>query len=132
MIFKHIKDIIQGKATIGKKRSSQWPRVRGEHLKTYPQCAVCGSKKKVEVHHKKPFHMHPELELEPSNLISLCESKKNGINCHLLVGHLGSYRDMNPDVELDSGTWSEKLSRRYLAKARQDLLEVLQKKIDAG
>ena len=115
MILKHIKDVIQGKAPIGKKRSSQWPKVRKEHLEKNPTCAVCGSASKVEVHHKTPFHMNPLLELEPSNLITLCETKKNGINCHLLMGHLGNYKSVNPDVEVDASAWNEKLKKKSVA-----------------
>lgn len=58
-----------------------------------------------------PFHEAPELELEPSNLMTLCERKKYGINCHLLVGHLGDYRRINPDVHGDAETWRTKLLR---------------------
>jgi len=66
-----------------------------------PRCEVCGSKKKVEVHHVIPFSLAPDLELEPSNFISLCENKKYGINCHLLLGHLGNYRRFNASVKAD-------------------------------
>lgn len=81
----------------GTERSNQWPKVRKAYLSKNPGCAVCGGKKKVEVHHKKPFHTHPELELDPNNFISLCEGNKE-INCHLIVGHGGSFKDINPDV----------------------------------
>lgn len=110
MILKYIKDRIQGKAPSGAKRSSQWPKVRKEHLEKNPTCAVCGSTAKVEVHHMVPFHVNPTLELVPSNLITLCEAKKKGINCHLLIGHLGNYRGSNPDVLIDSQSWSIKLN----------------------
>jgi len=56
---------------------------------------LCGGTKAVEVHHLIPFSIAPDLELDPHNLITLCERKKYGINCHLLVGHLGNYRRFN-------------------------------------
>ena len=81
----------------GKKRSSKWRRVRADFIKKYPFCAVCGGKKKLEVHHIVPFHIEPEKELTNSNLITLCEQGPS-LNCHLIVGHRGSYRRWNPFV----------------------------------
>lgn len=111
MILKNIKDVVQGKASLTCTRSSKWPTVRKHHLKNNPICAVCGGKDKIEVHHIKSFHEHPELELESTNLITLCESKSFGIVCHLLVGHLGKYKKINPDVLKDAKTWNEKLNK---------------------
>lgn len=109
MIIKNIKDVIQGKAPLGHKRSNHWPTVRKHHLEQNPVCIVCGDKEKLEVHHIKPFHEHPELELEPTNLITMCESKSYGIICHLLVGHNGSYKKINPNVLEDAKIWNTKL-----------------------
>ena len=75
----------------------------------HPNCAVCGGNKKVEVHHKHPFHVHPELELEPSNFITLCENDKDGVNCHLLFGHLGNFKSVNLSVEADAENWKNKI-----------------------
>ena len=110
-LIKHIKDRLSGKVPKGHKRSSKWGKVRLEHLTKQPNCAVCGSLKKTEVHHIQPFHLKPELELDPGNLITLCESWNNGICCHLLVGHLGNYKKENPDVKKDAKQWSKKLNK---------------------
>ena len=110
-IIKHIKDRLQGKVPSGSKRSSKWPKVRAEYLAKNPNCAVCGSLTKVEIHHKKPFHLDPSKELDPKNLIALCEAWKNGICCHLLVGHLGNYKKENKDVEKDAKIWKKKLGK---------------------
>ncbi len=96
----------------GTKRSPKWPAARREHLKKFPRCAVCGGKKKVEVHHILPFHLHPMLELDPTNFVSLCENKRDGVHCHLLVGHLGSFKSFNPDVLLDAANWMQKILGR--------------------
>ena len=101
MIIQNIKDKIK----YGKTRSPEWSSVRKKHIGLNPTCAVCGSTKKVEVHHKKPFHLHPELELDPDNLISLCEGKEfSSVICHLTFGHLGNYQDVNPDIEATAKT----------------------------
>ena len=108
-VIKHVLDRIQGKADKNQKRSSKWPRERNKYKKKHPRCAVCGSKKKVEIHHIIPFHYAPDLELDPKNFMSLCENKKYGINCHLLIGHLGNYKKFNINCELDSLIWKGKL-----------------------
>ncbi len=97
--------------TQGKKRSSKWRKVRNAYKKKNPKCALCKGKVKVEIHHKKPFHLFPELELVKNNLISLCESGKYGITCHQLVGHLGNYKRYNPNVEIDVIIWNYKLKK---------------------
>jgi 5-methylcytosine-specific restriction endonuclease McrA len=98
--------------TQGKKRSGKWPTVRRKHLAMNPTCAICGGNKKLEVHHMRPFHLHPDLELDPKNLITLCENQNDGVNCHLLFGHLGSYRSFNVNVQQDAASWAKKIARR--------------------
>tara|TARA_Y100000310_G_C20433429_1_gene692576 strand:- start:51 stop:389 length:339 start_codon:yes stop_codon:yes gene_type:complete len=108
-IIEQLKDRIQGKAPKGAKRSVLWRKVRKRHLKDNPTCAVCESKRRLQVHHKIPFHIAPHLELEPTNLVSLCENGKYGIVCHIAIGHLGNYRRTNPSCDLDIMIWNKKL-----------------------
>jgi len=115
-MLQKITDTIQGKAPLAVKRSSQWSVIRRKHLTNHPCCAVCGGTSKLEVHHIKPFHTHPELELDPDNLITLCESKSFGVICHLFVGHLGSYKAINPNVVEDAKNWNTKIKLRYERK----------------
>ena len=88
---------------IGAPRSGQWPRVRREHLAKQTECQACGRSKTLEVHHVHPFHEQPALELDPSNLITLCADP-----CHIVHGHLMSWLKTNPDVVADC--------QRYRAK----------------
>jgi len=111
-MFKYIKDIAQKKASIGERRSPQWQTIRKKHLKNQPTCAACGGDKTLEVHHIKRFNEHPELELDLNNLITLCESKNNGVCCHLLFGHLGNYKSINPNVVEDASIWNNKITKR--------------------
>ena len=82
------------------KRSSKWETVRKNHLIKENFCRMCGNTNNIEVHHKNPFHIHPELELDPNNLISLCE--EYGIECHLKHGHLGNWKNFNPNIEQEA------------------------------
>jgi hypothetical protein len=105
-----LKDRLSGKAPRGSRRSSRWRGVRDRVLKERPGCAVCGGLKWLEVHHVVPFHVRPELELEDTNLIILCE-KPTG-NCHLIFGHLGNYRSWNEGVVGDASEWLAKVKSR--------------------
>ena len=109
-IVRRIRDRVQGRAPAHAKRSSRWPHVRKEHLAKHPRCALCGGTKKLEVHHKLPFHVAPHLELDPANLITLCEAKRNGVTCHQFFGHLGNYKLFNEHVEADVELWRAKMS----------------------
>lgn len=111
-LIKNIADAFVGKAPLGVKRSGSWSTVRKHFLEQNPTCAVCGKTDRLEVHHERPFHLNPELELDPTNLITLCEGNK-ALNCHLVIGHLGNYKDINPDVRKDAETWKLKFKRRW-------------------
>lgn len=84
------------------KRSSKWPATKKKHLRANPACQACGAVTEIEVHHMKPFHLHPTLELDPTNLITLCMEN----DCHLYVGHGDNFRAYNPNVLADSAVVS--------------------------
>ena len=79
-------------------RSPHWSVVRRAWLRAHPRCAnpLCGSVEKVEVHHKKPFHLFPGLELLPANFITLCMGPNE---CHLKIGHLGNWQKYNAMID---------------------------------
>ena len=110
-----IKDKREGDKTHGATRSPEWDKVRKAHLKDYPNCAVCGGDKKLQVHHIRPFHLHPNLELDPTNLITLCENGNKEIDCHIFCGHLGSFKSYNVNVEKDAQYWLSSRENRPLA-----------------
>jgi len=114
-IINHLIDVARGKHPLDLPRSGHWPTVRKYHLQMHPVCEVCGGSQKLEVHHIRPFHLHPELELSPSNLITLCEANKGGANCHLFVGHLGNFKSFNIAVMSDAASWAGKIKARPLA-----------------
>jgi 5-methylcytosine-specific restriction enzyme A len=100
------------------KRSNHWRVVRRAHLVLEPKCQACGGADDLQVHHIKPFHLHPELELEQSNLITLCE--KRGHDCHFTFGHFHNWRAINPNVIADVGHYhseSELAHAALLGKA---------------
>lgn len=96
--------------TLGAMRSSMWSSVRKAYITKNPLCAVCEKKGTIlspnQVHHKAPFSRSPELELKESNLITLCQ------RCHLLIGHLGSFKSYNATVEKDAEYLRAKINSR--------------------
>lgn len=76
-----------------KQRASAWRELRSEHLRKEPECAACGRKVNLEVHHVIPVSFNPQRELDPENLITLCASP-----CHIMFGHLLNYHCYNKDV----------------------------------
>jgi hypothetical protein len=53
-----------------------------------------------------PYHLHPELELSPGNLMTLCE------DCHFIFGHYSDWRSHNPLVRVDAAAWLERVRSR--------------------
>ena len=90
-------------------RSPKWGSVRKEHLKDNPVCAACGRSKKLEVHHIVPVHMDPNRELDPSNLVTLCDDP-----CHIVFGHLMNYKSWNKDVIEDCSVYLNKVKNKPL------------------
>lgn len=110
--------LLHGKPAPPVPRSGHWATVRAEHLKQQPTCQACGGSHFLEVHHIEPFHLHQvdrhhyplDRELDPKNLITLCESATH--NCHLWVGHLGLWSSWNPEVREDAAIWLAKVLAR--------------------
>ena len=92
----------------GAPRSPEWPAVRAKHLLEQPSCRVCGSVAELNVHHVRPFHLYPKLELVDDNLITLCE----GHECHFQFGHLCSWQSWNVSVHEDAEKWLSKVQHR--------------------
>ena len=92
----------------GAARSGRWPALERDWLRVHPRCAACGADDNISVHHKKPFHLHPDLELDPGNLITLCEKHC----CHLMIGHAGDWHAFNPRVETDAAVMLKRVETR--------------------
>lgn len=121
--------------TIGHGRSSHWPAIEKAFRKVHPQCVCClvPSTKHVQIHHRFPFHYcvalgRPDLELDPRNLITLCEWPSHpSPDHHLLIGHLDSFRSSDLDVAEGTITFRGmsaaeiKRDPRWVAKVKKRL-----------
>jgi len=105
-LFKALKEAVKGKPLAI--RSTKWENVRKSHLKAFPVCAACGCDYQLQVHHIVPFHIDKSLELEPTNLITLCEGSGEH-QCHLNIGHLGNFKNYNPQVIEDAKKFLERI-----------------------
>jgi 5-methylcytosine-specific restriction protein A len=92
---------LQREAKKAEERSPHWRTVEKHFREKNPRCAACGGKAHLQVHHCEPFHSHPELELEPTNLIGLCMGRHE---CHIRIGHGDDFHFYNPDVRKDAAT----------------------------
>ena len=94
-------------------RSPLWPQVEQAHRARQPDCVACAIgtelRAPVQVHHIIPFHFcvllgRPDLELDPRNLITLCEAERHqkAPNHHLLIGHFEDWQSFNYSVTADA------------------------------
>ena len=102
---REILEEVPAAGTVGADRSGRWSTVRSAHISRHPLCEACGSADKLNVHHIIPFHVNSYLELDPTNLITLCR------NCHFVLGHDSdgpdgpkkpNWKDFNPHVRQDA------------------------------
>jgi hypothetical protein len=63
----------------------------------------------------EPFHLHPELELDPGNLITLCMGTNE---CHLTIGHGGDWKSFNGTVLSDALMVKDKPDDRKIVVER--------------
>lgn len=98
---------------VGAERSGRWSTVRKHYIEDHPVCEACGSSEDLNVHHVKPFHVHPELELDPENLVTLCREH------HFHIGHdpdgpdgprNPNWKLSNPNVRSDARKYRDSLS----------------------
>lgn len=88
-------------------RSPKWSTIRNQHLKQQPNCMLCGSPHKPEVHHIIPVHVDPTRELDQDNLVTLCDKY-----CHFIFGHLMNWKSWNPDIIKDIKIFNHKIIQR--------------------
>ena len=78
---------------------TQWEMTKAKrsYVNRHPECAVCGNRKYLEVHHVIPVHVDHSLACDDDNFITLCDTKNNG--CHRWIGHFGNFRSKwNVDI----------------------------------
>lgn len=89
-------------------RSPRWPAVRARHLAQHPTCAACDTGDGLQVHHLLPVQHFPGGELEPGNLLTLCETR----GCHFRVGHCFSWHSWNPHAREDAALLLKRIRER--------------------
>jgi DNA-binding transcriptional LysR family regulator len=107
-------DLLDGKpryAITGEPRNPGWPSLSKKLILAHPFCSVCGWTKNLNAHHKLPFHLYPEKEMDPDNIIILGEACPGG-NHHLWWGHLGNWQSYNADVVEMAARMYEHLTQR--------------------
>jgi 5-methylcytosine-specific restriction endonuclease McrA len=115
----HIEEVRDAHVGHGMERSPKWPATQKRFLKKFPTCAACGGTEKLNVHHKQPFHLFPDLELDPKNLITLCMDGDK--DCHIKLGHGDNFKAYNPNVVEDVAAVNANftLLEEYAKKAKK-------------
>jgi hypothetical protein len=92
------------------RRNAAWERESHKHVKAHPRCEVCGEKLKIvngrcnlEVHHRFPYHLYPEREMDPRYWHVLCRAPHD---CHRLWGHFGDFKLFNPLLKECIAIWA--------------------------
>jgi len=102
----------------GIQRSSKWPELRRKWLVKQPECQCCKKITKLEVHHIRPVHLYPELELDETNLITLCENPT--MNCHFIMGHCLNWLAWNSHVEFDTYTINSSFTHKFFNREEDE------------
>lgn len=92
----------------GRPRSSKWPAFAKKMIEEHPFCAACGATELLQCHHVDPYHLAPEKELLPENVIVLCMKYR----CHLTLGHFCSWYSNNDNVVKDAAAFLKKVQSR--------------------
>lgn len=95
-----------------RQETKSWRVVRNAHLQTHPECAACGRKSNLDVHHIIPVAVNPKRRLDETNLITLCSTP-----CHLVFGHLMCYHCYNNDVRRMVAEYRAAVKRRTCHKS---------------
>jgi len=70
----------------------EWRRARSLYISGHQECAMCGEKKKLEVHHVLSYARHPDLRYDQGNLVTLCRE------CHFRFGHGRNWKTNNEGI----------------------------------
>lgn len=87
-------------------RHLDWPKVKRVYLRNHRECAACPRRTNLDVHHKVPIWVNKNLELDESNLMTLCKEH------HLFVGHLMSWKSWNPGADVHAALWKKRIEQR--------------------
>lgn len=107
MLLKWLKNLFAPVDLFGGDRDPRWREVRAAHVKKEPVCQACGKSAKLDVHHIIPVGIDKTRELDPENLITLCNQP-----CHLVFGHFMSYYCYNNDVRKMVADYRKALAAR--------------------
>jgi hypothetical protein len=104
-------------AALARGRSGKWPRVeRLVFERDGHRCRACGrSDCKLIGHHVCPYHVDRKKELDPNNVITMCQPAGGGD--HLGLGHTTrdgkrGWKYWNPDVVADAAAKLAKIDPR--------------------
>ena len=97
-MFDHIRFLWRNRGAtlrLGPRDTAAYKRAMAAYLAVHPVCQFCGKPGgKVEVHHVIPVSVDPTKAADVTNMVTLHRKP----DCHMVVGHLGNFRDYNSNV----------------------------------
>jgi 5-methylcytosine-specific restriction protein A len=106
--------LVEDRLIGGPPRNPHWRSFCKECVVAHPYCAACGSTKFLVGHHKKPFHLYPDLEMSPENILILCQG--DVCNCHFVFGHNFSWLAYSETAEEDAARMLDRIKNRKMAR----------------
>ena len=92
-------------------RGSQWKKIRDQVVVAFPFCAVCGTTKKLQVHHIIPFRLTHDNSKE--NLIPLCVTHHKAVEYSFV-----KTEHEEIDIQTQSIFWRATLRARQILTIR--------------
>jgi hypothetical protein len=108
----------RGLVAPGVRRNPAWERKSKAWL-VGKRCEVCGAKENLECHHRYPYHLFPEREMDSRYWHALCRKPHD---CHRLWGHFGDFKLFNPLLKELIAIWT------FMVRMAKSLLKAAEKR----
>lgn len=111
-MFDHVRFLMRNRGSslrLGPRDTAAYKKAMAQYLAEHPTCQFCRKPGgKVEVHHVIPVSVDPTKAADVTNMVTLHRKP----DCHMVVGHLGNFRDYNRNVVHVCATMADEPIRR--------------------
>lgn len=102
---------------MGPRDTAAYKKAMAGYLAAHPVCQFCGKAGgKVEVHHVIPVSVDPTKAADVTNMVTLHRKP----DCHMVVGHLGNFRDYNSNVARVCAVMVDEKTKKKVSLAEEE------------